>query len=218
MTRLLRTVVLTAFAVMAGPLSARAASITIAGGSSASFDVYWSQMVGGASLSAVGDFDVTVTNTYVDFDITLTNNTAAKANEAVHSIGFNSDPNGTSLSMLDAGEYFKSFGLDQKFPGYKTVDICAWASNNCTGGAQGANLPGGGAPVGSDTFGFRLMGDFSNGITLSDFVIKFQGDLGSYELSASSIRPTSMPEPSSVVLLLTGAAATFIGARRRRQV
>lgn len=217
MNNTIRILALSCFAWCATIAPAHAASISIASSSSSSFDIYWSLLVGGTELAAVGNFDVNVTDSYVDFAVTLTNNTVASANEAVHAIGFNADPNGTKLSMLDSGDYFTSLGLDKTFAGYKTIDICAWASQNCAGGGQGANLPGGGAPVGSDSFAFRLFGDFTDGITLSNFVIKFQGDLGSYEFGGSTDRPTSTPEPASALLLLTGAAATFFGTRRRRE-
>jgi len=212
MTKLFRIALLTSLAGTF-PLSARAASISIASSSSSSFDIYWSLLANGTQLSAVGAFDVTVADGYAEFAVTLTNNTVASANERVHALGFNSDPNGKSLSMLDSGDYFQALGLDQRFAGYQTIDICAWSSNQCAGGAQGSNLPGGG---GSDSFAFRLLGDFSNGITLSNFVAKFQGDLGSYEFGGTTDRPTSTPEPSSVILLLTGAAAVLIRTRRRR--
>ncbi len=216
MSNTVRVLGLSCLAWCATTVSAHAASISIAPTSSTSFDIYWSLLVGGSELAAVGNFDIDVTDNYVDFAVTLTNNTVTSANESVHAIGLNADPDGTKLSMLDSGDYFTSLGLDQKFAGYKTIDICAWASQNCAGGGQGANLPGGGAPVGSDSFAFRLFGDFSGGITLSNFVIKFQGDLGSYEFAGSTTPPTSTPEPASAILLLTGAAATLFGTQRRR--
>jgi len=216
LNKTIRVLALSCLAWCATSVSAHAASITIASSSTSSFDIYWSLVVGGTELAAVGNFDITVTDSYVDFGVTLTNNTLASANENVHAIGLNADPEGTRLSMLDSGYYFKSLGLDQKFAGYKTIDICAWASQNCAGGAQGANLPGAGALVSSDSFAFRLFGDFTDGITLSNFVVKFQGDLGSYEFGGSTDRPTSTPEPASAILLLTGAAAALLGTERRR--
>ncbi len=213
MHRPLRLLALSCFLWGATTLPAHAASISIASSSSSSFDIYWSLLVGGTELAAVGNFDVNVTDTYVDFGVTLTNYTASSANESVHAIGLNADPDGTKLSMLDSGDYFTSLGLEQKFAGYKTIDICAWGSDKCAGGAQEANLPGGG---GSDYFAFRLFGDFTAGITLDNFVIKFQGDLGSYEFAGGTTPPTSTPEPASAILLLTGAAATLLGTHRRR--
>jgi hypothetical protein len=194
---------------------ARAASISIVRDGSDSFEVLWSLMVGTTELTALGEFDVDVTDTYVDFFITLTNNTTL-VSEKVHSIGFNTDPNGTSLTVLDSGNYFQNFALDQKFPSFKKVDICAWGAQNCQGGGQGSNLPGGGAPVGTDSFAFRLNGDFRNGLTVDRFVIKFQGTLGSFEFEDTPSRPPTVPEPSSVLLLAMGAVTSMVAARRRR--
>jgi hypothetical protein len=193
---------------------AQAASISIPSPGSQTFDILWSMVVSGIDLTALGEFKVDVTDTYADFFVTLTNNTVASAGEKVHSIGFNSDPNGTSITMLESGDYFKSIGLDQNFPSFKKIDICAWASNNCSGGAQGSNLPGGGAPVGTDSFAFRLNGDFSDGLVLNNFVIKFQGDLGSFEFGDTT-PPTSVPEPATLTLL--GIGVTLAAVRRRRR-
>jgi hypothetical protein len=193
---------------------AQAASISIPSPGSQTFDILWSKVVSGINLTALGEFKVDVTDTYADFAVTLTNNTVASAGEKVHSIGFNSDPNGTSITMLDAGNYFQSLGLNQNFPSYKKIDVCAWASNNCSGGGQGSNLPGGGAPVGTDSFAFRLNGDFSDGLVLNNFVIKFQGDLGSYEF-VDTAPPTSVPEPATLALLGIGLSLAEVRRRRR---
>ncbi len=210
MSRLIRIALLT-WAIFAAAVNARAASIFIPAPGSQSFDIFWSQMVGTTNMTALGSFSVNVTNTYADFYVNLTNNTSASAGERVHSIGFNSDPNGTSISVLQAGTYFKAFGLDQTFPSFKKIDLCAWTTNNCSGGAQGSNLPGAG---GSDYFGFRLGGDFSSGLTLNNFVIKFQGDLGSFEFADTTL-PRPVPEPSSLLLCGLGSAAALLAARRR---
>ena len=218
MKRLAASVALAAFLAL-GVLSgeAQAASISIPSGGTQSFDIFWSKVVGTTDLTALGEFNVNVTDSYADFYVTLTNNTDAAAGESVHSIGFNSAPNGTSITMLDPGDYFKSLGLQQTFPGFKTIDICAWTANNCSGGAQGSNLPGGGAPVGTDTFAFRLGGDFSSGLALTNFVIKFQGSLGSFEFTDTT-PPSNVPEPSSLLLLAVGSVAAIFGASRRRAV
>jgi len=209
MIRLLRIPILACAALAITTGTAKAASISILANGSKSFDIYWSLVVGSTPLSAVGAFKVDLTDSYADFTVGLANKTAASAGETVHSIGFNADHNGTGLDVTDSGDYFKSFGLNQKFPGYKTVDLCVWGSQNCSGGAEGSNLPG----AKSDAFGFRLFGDFTQGLRLDNFVVKFQGDLGSFEV-ADTTPPRSVPEPSTLALLAIGAAAMMLSRRR----
>lgn len=210
MTRLFRSACIAAV-LMAGASAtdARAATISIAAGETQSFDILWSKVVSGIDLTALGQFTVSVQNTFADFMITLTNNTSL-ASEKVHSIGFNTDPDGTSLSNPQSGTYFKNFQLSSNFPSFKRIDVCAWTTENCSGGGQGSNLPGLGV---SDTFGFRLNGNFDNGLSLSTFAIKFQGDLGSFEFEGNRPPGTTVPEPSVLLLVGLGMATTF-GARR----
>ncbi|MCA1561113.1 MAG: cistern family PEP-CTERM protein, partial [Acidobacteria bacterium] len=197
---------------------ARADAISLNAGMTYQFDVLWSMLVskGGRSttLEALGEFNVTVFDTSADFLITLTNDTEL-VSERVHSIGFDTFPDATSLSNPLPGSVFQNFALYQNFPLFRTIDICAWTSSNCSGGARESNLPGGGA---ADSFGFTLWGDFSNGMELSNFVIKFQGELGSYQFNGTPTPPITVPEyDSSASLLLVGmafVAAFGAGARR----
>ena len=76
MIRLLRLPVLVCTALAITATSARAASISIPANGSKSFDIFWSLVVGSTDLTALGAFDVTVTNGYADFAIDLTNNTS----------------------------------------------------------------------------------------------------------------------------------------------
>lgn len=187
-----------------------AATITVGGDSSTSFDILWSQMVGDTELRALGLFNVNVTDTYTDFVITLTNSTAL-FNERVHSLGFDTNPNATSLTNEVDGAYFGGFGLNTTFPGFQRIDVCAWTDGRCTGGAQGENLPGLGA---SDTFGFRLNGDFDEGIVISRFALQFMGDLGSFQFEGER-PPASVPEPGSLLLLGLGITVSAVSMRRR---
>ena len=193
---------------------AEAATITIGGDSSLSFDIVWSRMVGSTELRAVGEFDVTVTDGYTDFLITLTNQTGL-FNERVHSIGFNTNPNATSLTNTVAGDYFDYFRLNTNFPSFQRIDVCAYTANGCPGGPQGQNLPGLGT---DDTFGFRLNGDFRNGVTIDTFAIQFMGDLGSFQFEGEEPPRSSVPEPGSALLMLTGLAALAATRRARARV
>ena len=180
--------------ISGGPLvtEARADIISLIAGATYQFDVFWSMPVSkngtSTTLQALAEFDVTVSDTFTDFLITLTNNTAL-VSESVHSIGLDTLPEATALSDPVPGSVFQNFALNQKFPSFHTIDICAWTSNNCSGGAQGNNLPGGGA---ADTFGFRLQSDFTNGLDITNFPIKFQGELGSYEFSGTPTPPITV--------------------------
>jgi hypothetical protein len=162
-------------------------------------------------VTALGSFSVEVDDTSARFSITLTNDTDSSVNERIQSIGFDVTPDATDLTDPVAGQVFTNFALYQNFPSFQTVDICAWASNNCSGGSQGGNLAGGGT---SDTFGFTLHGDFGSGLTITNLAVKFQGNLGSYELTGT---PTSVPEyEGSASFLLLGIGFVAAYGRRRR--
>lgn len=193
-----------------GAHPANASVISVDPDSTTSFDIVWSQTVGSTQLLALGEFSLSVTDTFVDFLITLTNDTGLY-NQRIHSVGFDTDPNGNRLTNTVSGTYFQKFALNQNLPGFKRIDICAWTTQNCSGGGQQSNLPGLGA---MDTFGFRLTGDFSDGIDVSRFAIKFMGDLGSFEFEGHERPRQSVPEPTS--LLLIGLGATGFAAFRRR--
>jgi hypothetical protein len=171
------------------------------------FSVLWSKDVVGGQLTATGFFDVlSVSSSQVQLQITVTNTTNAALHEAVNSIGFNTNP-AVTASYITTGAVFEGLGNDTNFPSFQTIEVCVFASNNCTGGAYN-NLLQSGA---SDTFRLLLAGNFGNtpSLTLSSFPIKFQGDLGSYEFGA-----IVTPEPSS--LLLFGSGLVGVAAWRWR--
>ena len=190
---------------------ARAGSIVLAGDSSTTFDILWSKVVSGTELRALGTFKVDVTDDYVNFAVKLTNETDLY-NERIHSLGFNTDPNATGITMLQAGTWFNDFGLTQKFPGFQQIDFCSWAVNKCQGGAQQQNMPGADT---SDYFRFQLTGNFSNGITLSTFAIQFMGDLGSFQFEGGDRPPTNVPEPGTLLLFGFALCVSPIAARKR---
>ena len=213
MKTLITGLALTTLALGVTASRADAAPIAIAADSTRSFEIVWSQMVGATELRAVGEFQVTVTDTYTNFLITLTNETPL-LNERIHSLGFNTNPNAQSLTNTIAGSYFDSFRLNTNFPSFQRIDVCVYTANNCTGGAQTQNLPGLGA---TDTFGFQLNGNFSNGIVLDTFAIQFMGDLGSFQFEGDQPPPppSGVPEPATLLLVALGLTVSRATRYRR---
>jgi len=205
--------------------NASAATINLAADTAnQQFEILWTLAIPdpAVTLTALGQFTASVTDTFIDFTITMNNQTAALS-EQIHSFGFNINPDGTSVTNVVAGSNFANANREQNLPSIDTnIDVCIWATNNCSGGAQGPNLDGGD----SDTISFRLNGNFSNGATLDTFGIKFQGERDSYEFEGNTPPngenpppngenpPTSVPEPTSMVLVGLGLASV-LGARRR---
>ena len=198
--------------------NANAATINLTSGANA-FDIIWDHPV--QPLDAIANFTASVSSGFIDFTVTMTNNSAA-VGSGLQSFGFNINPDPTSFSNVVVGSVFQNVGLEQNLPSIdNNIDVCIWAANNCQGGAQQQNLNGGGA---SDTISFRLVGNYTNGATLTTFGAKFQTEFGSFEFEGNPPNgenpppngepPTTVPEPTSMVLVGLGLASV-LGARRR---
>jgi len=209
-SRWVTAALMTAALVVAGPATRAEASTITVDSVGQGFDLNWTLDLGGGNV-LIADAHVLVTaisSSSVTLDFTVTNNTVGGSNEAIHAIGFDTNPNATSASIT-SGSYFSYVGLQQTFPGFQTIDVCVWTSTNCTGGTQPANL----APGLTDSFVLTLGGTWGTppSLDMSRFVIKMQGDLGSYEFEGSVV-----PEPASLLLLGTGLTLVATGLRRRR--
>lgn len=168
------------------------------------------------ALAATAIFKVvTFSPNQLVLDITLFNKTLSTYQAAIVSMGFGITPNVSSISLSQPGgsqsqnNVFTKSVLDpsNNFPGgFKNIDICIFAANNCSGGNINKGLQAGQF----DNFLLTINGNFgtSPSVTLSDFALKFQTQDGSYELAA-------VPEPITVVG--SGMALGF-GALMQRKV
>jgi hypothetical protein len=195
--------------------NANAATINLASGLN-EFDIVWDHPT--EALDAVAHFAATLGAGFIDFTIEIENLSAPSS--GIQSFGFNVNPDATSITNFVGGSVFVNAGLEQNLPSIdNSIDVCIWAANNCSGGAQPSNLDGGD----SDTVSFRLNGTFTPGQTsLSLFGVKFQTEFGSFEFEGNPPNgnpppdgpPTGVPEPASMILVGLGMASVLAGRRR----
>jgi hypothetical protein len=164
------------------------------------------------TISATASYTILdFSGTNLDLGISITNNSDPTV--AILSFGFNSNPDPMYVSLLTAGTVFDNVDTNTSFPGgFNPIDICVYAQN-CSGGGFGQGLHSGD----SDSLVLSLMGEFNGPVTISDFVMKFQGGLASYELPGciGDCTTTSVPEPTAVALF--GLGLLGIAAARRRR-
>ena len=147
------------------------------------------------------------TSNLLSLAITLSNTTAVGFESAILGLGLGVDPDATGATVN--GTLFNDVKVDPNgsFPGgFKNVDICVYAANNCSGGDITKGLKSGI----SETFLLNISGNFgaAPAVTLSNFALKFQTQDGSYQAAG-------VPEPITVVG--SGLALGF-GALFKREI
>ncbi len=175
------------------------------------FGASWSYSNGDYAVSASGTITVaSVSSNAMTLNISIGNTTSVGGGltEArLSSFGFGvSDAEG----MASAGGTRltnTAFAPKPNLPGFD-VDVCAYAGRNCAGGGNKGITLGFG-----DSFTMDIYGDFdpSEGVTLDQFAVKFQTNVGSFELAGS---PQPVPLPAAAWLLGAGLFG-LVGVRRK---
>ncbi len=192
-----------------------------------SFSVDWnyaSNTSSGGSLTsplnAVGTFTVdSLSSSSLVLSATIDNTTALTSGltqASLMSLGIGSSPTGTA-SITTAGSVFNAAapgsGPNETFPGgFTGINACVF---NSGGGCAGGSISDGLAAGSSDSFVLALDGTFgsSPSITLSDFAVKFQTNINSYEFGGESLSET--PEPGTLLLFGTALFLSLGPAFRR---
>lgn len=206
-------------------------------GGSGSFVLYFDSP--SPNLSAFANVDIySATSTQLVLRFAITNDTIVSeagpvSQAALMSIGLDFDPNPTGASLSVSGAIFDGLTTSvDTFPNGFTIDVCAFAANNCQGGdiKDGLlvqDLVGTDNDIASpagDTFRLALTRSASTAAwNLNTAAVKFQTNMGSYEFAGCTTEnqcarpPTRIPEPGSLALVgCVGLASALTAWRRRR--
>lgn len=206
-------------------------------GSTGNFVLYFDSPSPG--LSAYVNVDVySASNTQLVLRFAVTNDTMVSeagpvTQAALMSIGLDFSPNPTSAILSMSGALFDGLASSvSNFPGGYTIDVCAFAANNCQGGDIKDGLLvqdlGGtdkdiAGPAG-DTFRLALTrASSTTAWSLNTAAVKFQTNLGSYEFAGCTTEnqcstTTRVPEPGSLALVGGVAIAFAVTGWRRRRI
>jgi len=206
------------------------------------FTINWSKAVSGTkngtaysgTLSATALFDVqSISAGQAVFKVTVSNTTTGNFDNAgLTSFSFMTDPNSVG-SYVTKGSIFDGIASDS-VPEFKLHTVCAFAANNCNGGAQPDLL----AISKSDTFWLNLTwtggaeltfpvdrtevkNNGKPGKTFDNWGIQFQTNIGSFHIAGTETSactngdcPAEVPSPAPLALL--GAGLFGIAAMRKK--
>ena len=184
-----------------------------------SFSSVAGTLIGNGSLNLSG-----FNSSQLIVGVTL-NNTSSTSSNRLTVFGFGIDPNATGVTFSDSdstGMIGASLG---DIPSIKTIEICVYGGQNCSGGGNGGIL--GGA---SDTFSLLLAGTWGNQVDITPIGFKYQTDSGSFEFTTSSSSSSggassggqsssgnTVPEPGVLALLSVGMLGQLLLIRQRRR-
>lgn len=152
--------------------------------------------------------------TLATFAYTL-QNTSSVSGATVTSFGFNTDPNITANGSSVSGA-FTGLGMNDNFPvGFGNVEVCATNGNVCTGSNPNGGI--GQGTTGMGTLALNFSSAPTGGITLDNFVDRYQSFNVNGVQSAIG-RPTgAVPEPATWAMMLVGFGLLGGVMRRRKQ-
>ncbi len=179
------------------PVGAQASPITIDGITDDFVVNYNIVTPGGDPLTATGSFNVTAFSaTEATIAVTINNTDSVYV---VSAVGFNTTSPVTGSYTITGAKFDGSIANDVNFPAVSNpIEVCAFTSNNCSSSTNPDALQ----PNSSDSFTLKLAGDFSQGLTLSTFGIKFAGGPeGSFEGTGK------VPVPGTLLLFGLGFIA-----------
>lgn len=186
-----------------------------------SFDGY-----GGTSPAVIPGLSSILTLTFQSLVGTLATfaytlqNTSSVSGATVTSLGFNTNPDIIASGSGSSGA-FNILDTNNNFPvGFGNVEVCTTSGANsngnaCTGGNPGDGIGQGTTGMGTLTLNFSSAP--TNGITLDNFVDRYQAfDVGGVQSAIG--RPTgAVPEPATWAMMLVGFGLLGGVMRRRKQ-
>jgi len=196
--------------------SAHATSIGVGGSLSFTFSTPANtHLAADATLTLLS---LTSTTAVVDLLVHNTSSGDVGFTDRLTALGFRLTPTPTASSSLavtfvSGTNAFQHADTPDAIPSFSGLqNVCAWVGNNCSAGNAGLTAGQ------TDEFRIALAGPFS-GLTTLDFSgigVKFTDCAGcSFEIAG--VPRTSVPEPSTLLLLGTAVSGLAVAARLRRK-